>query len=71
MPLTAPNSIQRKPRYILQDPCNINVFKRHTVTHYPRAHLAQKPQAVSLDIVDESLLNRLVEKMERLELLKD
>jgi hypothetical protein len=71
MPSTAPRSTQRSTRYILQDPCNLNIFKRHTSATIMRPALARERQAPALEHISHGLLERLASKMDRLELLKD
>ena len=68
MPSTTQSSAQRNTRYILQDPCNLNVFKRHTAATTMR--MAPEPQAAALELISHGLLDRLTSKMDRLELLK-
>lgn len=72
MPSTTQRSTQRNTKYILQDPCNLNIFKRHTAatTMRPAPALAREPQAPALEHISHGLLERLVSKMDRLELLK-
>jgi len=73
MPSTAPRSTQSNTRYILQDPCNMNVFKRHTTattTLRPARERQAPASALALELINHGLLERLASKMDRLELLK-
>lgn len=69
MPSMTPSPTQRKTRCILQNPCNLNVFKRHTTAN--NLHPAPEPQATALGHINHGLLDRLASKMDRLETLKD
>ncbi len=68
MPTSAPYLTPCDKEYNSQDPNTVNIFKRHTPMQNMRP--AHKLQTVSLEHISQSLVNRLADKMNRLEQLK-